>query len=208
MTNKDWRGVPPFEPRPGDGYAYMQLFAYIRDRIHDGTYKPGYRFRAERDLAFDYRVSVGTVRKAFDVLRRDGLAKTIPSSGSFVPSEEEQARFTSVDKPPAAAAHVPAPPTFAPVPAPAPVRRGKSRNFEDIALDIIDRITEGDLQVGQPLPTPDEICRTYGVKAGMAARAIAYLKFRGFAAAGGFDGEPVVRDPQPAQYPIDLDDNI
>ncbi len=46
----------------------------------------GSRLPGERDLAAEYRVAVGTARRAVEELRRRGLAVTLPAKGTFVKS--------------------------------------------------------------------------------------------------------------------------
>ena len=46
--------------------------------------RPGGRLPAERDLAADYQVAVGTARRAVEELRQRGLVVTLPAKGTFV----------------------------------------------------------------------------------------------------------------------------
>jgi GntR family transcriptional regulator len=44
----------------------------------------GARLPAERDLAADYQVAVGTARRAVEELRQRGLVITLPAKGTYV----------------------------------------------------------------------------------------------------------------------------
>ncbi|WP_207781977.1 GntR family transcriptional regulator [Phytoactinopolyspora limicola] len=50
----------------------------------DDDRRPASRLPGERDLATDYGVSIGTVRRATDVLREQGLLVTLPAKGTYV----------------------------------------------------------------------------------------------------------------------------
>ena len=72
---------------PGGGQdelIYVRVANDIADRIASGELSAGTRLRAERDLATHYGVSYGTVRRAMQVLREQGLIVTIHGRGTFV----------------------------------------------------------------------------------------------------------------------------
>ena len=56
----------------------------------DSAGHPGYggcpaaRLPGERDLAAEYQVALGTVRRAIEELRSRGLVVTLPAKGTFV----------------------------------------------------------------------------------------------------------------------------
>ena len=64
---------------------YRQLAAILRALIADGTYTS--RLPGERDLATEYGLALGTVRKAIALLRDEGLVETTPGWGSSVKRE-------------------------------------------------------------------------------------------------------------------------
>jgi GntR family transcriptional regulator len=77
--------VPEFDPEAqGPGYLYLQMADHIAARIDAGELQPGARLPAERDLAAEYRVSLGTARRATAELRERGLVLTLPVKGTFV----------------------------------------------------------------------------------------------------------------------------
>jgi GntR family transcriptional regulator len=45
---------------------------------------PGARLPGERDLAAEYQVALGTMRRAIEELRSRGLVVTLPAKGTFV----------------------------------------------------------------------------------------------------------------------------
>ncbi|MEO5797524.1 MAG: FCD domain-containing protein [Rhodoferax sp.] len=65
-----------------------QLYELVADRlkksIQDGTYQPGSRLPAERDLATTLGVGRATVREAMGELVNQGVVQTKPNAGSFV----------------------------------------------------------------------------------------------------------------------------
>lgn len=75
--------------------AYRQLAAILKRRIGAGEFdpEPNRRLPAEVDLAAEYDVAHGTVRKALEVLRDEaGLVRTAPGLGTFVLPPGERGR--------------------------------------------------------------------------------------------------------------------
>lgn len=84
--------VPRFDPAAGGpGYMYAKVADHVAARIAAGELRPGAMLRAERDMAEEYGVAVGTVRRAVEELRQRGLVITLPAKGTFVAGGEEQA---------------------------------------------------------------------------------------------------------------------
>ena len=75
----------PTEPAP---LRVPQLYELVADRlkksIQDGTYPPGARLPAERDLATTLGVGRAAVREAMGALVNQGVVRTRPNAGSFV----------------------------------------------------------------------------------------------------------------------------
>jgi hypothetical protein len=67
-----------------DDLVYVRVANDISARISSGELSAGTRLRAERDLATHYGVSYGTVRRAMQQLREEGLIVTIHGRGTFV----------------------------------------------------------------------------------------------------------------------------
>jgi len=76
-------GEPPFQPEP-TGYVYEQLADHLAQLIESGRLRPGMPLPAERRLAQQYDVSLGTARHATQLLRARGLVVTVPAKGTFV----------------------------------------------------------------------------------------------------------------------------
>lgn len=77
-------GVPPFQMRGGALYAWTQVADHLEARIRAGELAPEARLSGERELAAEYGVAIGTVRRALVELRNRGLVATLPSKGTFV----------------------------------------------------------------------------------------------------------------------------
>jgi GntR family transcriptional regulator len=80
-------GLDRFEPsidRDAEVPIGVQLAWALRARIHDGTFKPGQRLPALRDLADATGVNVNTVRAVYQRLDQEGLIDSQHGSGTFV----------------------------------------------------------------------------------------------------------------------------
>ncbi len=62
--------------------AYLQVADDLADRIGRGELSG--RLPAERDLASEYGVAYGTIRRAMEVLRQRGLVESVHGRGTFV----------------------------------------------------------------------------------------------------------------------------
>ena len=61
---------------------YRQLAGILRDRIASGEIAG--RMPSEKTLTQEYGVAQGTVRRALDLLREEGVIVTLQGVGSFV----------------------------------------------------------------------------------------------------------------------------
>ena len=61
--------------------AYVQVADDLADRISQGELSG--RLPAERDLASEYGVAYGTIRRAMEVLRKRGLVESVHGRGTF-----------------------------------------------------------------------------------------------------------------------------
>lgn len=74
-----------FDPDADPGhYRYARVADHIEARIRAGELKPGQRLPAEKDLAGEYGVSLGTARRATEELRKREVVFTTASLGTFV----------------------------------------------------------------------------------------------------------------------------
>jgi GntR family transcriptional regulator len=64
--------------------VYYKLQTEIQKKIENGRWAPGQRILAERTLAENYKVSIGTVKKALLNLVHEGYLYRIQGKGTFV----------------------------------------------------------------------------------------------------------------------------
>jgi GntR family transcriptional regulator len=77
--------VPEFDPEAGPpAYTYVRVADHVSARIGAGELTEGARLPGERDLADEYGVAIGTVRRAIEELRERGLVVTLPAKGTYV----------------------------------------------------------------------------------------------------------------------------
>jgi len=74
---------------PPGVYSYKAVAAEIKRRIAAGQYKTHMPIPAERRLAEELGVAVGTIRRAVELLREEGVVYTLPQKGTFVGQEPE-----------------------------------------------------------------------------------------------------------------------
>jgi GntR family transcriptional regulator len=68
----------------GDEYVYDQLATILREGIASGRYPSGRMLPSARSLSQEHGVSVGSVKKAIEVLKSEGLVRTVIGRGIFV----------------------------------------------------------------------------------------------------------------------------
>lgn len=68
----------------GDRWEYLQLADILRERIADGTYRPGEKIPPLLDLQAEFGLSSMTVRRGVRVLVGEGLLNRVPGRGTFV----------------------------------------------------------------------------------------------------------------------------
>ena len=77
--------IPQWDPDAGGpAYVYMRVADHIAARIAAGDLPAEARLPAERDLAAEYAVAIGTARRAVLELRDRGLVVTLPGKGTYV----------------------------------------------------------------------------------------------------------------------------
>jgi GntR family transcriptional regulator len=76
--------ISEFEPGETPGYIYERMAAHLAARIEEGDLPANRPLPAERRLADEYGVSLGTARRATELLRERGLVVTLRSKGTFV----------------------------------------------------------------------------------------------------------------------------
>lgn len=79
------RKVAPFDPGAvPTRYRYELLADHLAQLIDVGELRPNLPLPAERRLAEQFGVSLGTARRATEVLRARGLVITLRSKGTYV----------------------------------------------------------------------------------------------------------------------------
>ena len=71
-----------------DRPIYMQLMEQLELRVVSGSYKPGERLPAVRDMAAQAGVNPNTMQKALTELERKGLVFTQRTSGRYITEDE------------------------------------------------------------------------------------------------------------------------
>ena len=78
------------QPATGQGPLYRQTRDLMIRRIADGDWEPGQRLPSEWDLADEFGVSQGTVRKALNDLADENMVLRHQGRGTFVASHTSQ----------------------------------------------------------------------------------------------------------------------
>ncbi len=73
----------------GEGPLYLRLADRIESDIGEGVLPPGAKLPPQRNLAFDIGVTVGTVGRAYAILRQRGLVTGEVGRGTYVIDREE-----------------------------------------------------------------------------------------------------------------------
>ena len=63
---------------------YQRIAADLREQIESGALRPGDMVPSITRLSQEYGVSKGTAVKALDMLRREGLTRSVVGWGTFV----------------------------------------------------------------------------------------------------------------------------
>ncbi|MGW5689230.1 GntR family transcriptional regulator [Nonomuraea sp. NPDC003754] len=72
-----------------DQPRWQQVAEVIRQRIADGTYRPGSRVPSENDLMQEFGIARMTAHKVMRALREDGSIYTVRGMGSFVSQPDD-----------------------------------------------------------------------------------------------------------------------
>lgn len=68
---------------------YRQIMGHIQQKVAVGDWGPGHALPSIRELAVATRVSVITVKRAYQELERDGVIVTQHGKGSFVAADAD-----------------------------------------------------------------------------------------------------------------------
>jgi DNA-binding transcriptional regulator YhcF (GntR family) len=64
--------------------VYLQIAAELRERIRNGSLKPGQRIPSTRRLAKTWKVALATASKALSLLAQEGTLRAVPRVGNVV----------------------------------------------------------------------------------------------------------------------------
>ncbi|GII33275.1 hypothetical protein Pmi06nite_67170 [Planotetraspora mira] len=135
----------------GDTHLYVQIAEIIRQQILRGDLAPGHAVPSEATIQSEFGVARTTARRAFHLLREEGLIYTVQGEGTFVGPPSEAARE----------------PRRTPL-------------YRQIANDLIDRIRGGDLRPRRPVPSETTLVQQYDVARETVRKAIAVLREEGW----------------------------
>jgi DNA-binding GntR family transcriptional regulator len=76
--------LPAHSPSTSRCPMYLQVAALLRDRIETREWPEHHRLRSEPDLARELGVSRGTLRKALDLLMKEGRLRRVQGRGTYV----------------------------------------------------------------------------------------------------------------------------
>lgn len=80
---------------------YLQIIEQIKLRVAVGDWPPGHKIPSIRELAVSLRVSVITVKRAYQELERENVIITRQGRGSFIAEQSnlgEQLQYQSLDE--------------------------------------------------------------------------------------------------------------
>jgi DNA-binding GntR family transcriptional regulator len=80
----------PLIDHDSDVPVYIQLAGILRGQIERGELAPRRPVPSKRTLKEQYGIAGGTVDKAMDLLRAEGLVKTVQGRGIYVTAPEER----------------------------------------------------------------------------------------------------------------------
>ena len=79
----------------GSGPLYVRLADSIERSIGDGVLAPGAKLPPQRDLAYDMGVTIGTVGRAYALVRERGLVSGEVGRGTYVRGSASAAKAVS-----------------------------------------------------------------------------------------------------------------
>jgi DNA-binding GntR family transcriptional regulator len=134
----------------GDTHLYVQIADIIRAKITNGELSPGDPVPSEAAIQSEFGVARTTARRAFHLLREEGLIYTIQGEGTFVGSPGDARRDRRDRRTP-------------------PM-------YRQIANDVIDRIKAGDYRPRRAIPSETTFVQEYEVARETVRRAMNVLR--------------------------------
>ena len=65
------------------GFRYRAVAEKLNSQVIRGEYKPGQRFPRQHDLAAEHNVAFATLKKALDILEKDGFVVRRIGRGTY-----------------------------------------------------------------------------------------------------------------------------
>lgn len=78
------------------GFRYRAVAKELKAKVMRGEYKPGERFPRQHDLAAEYNVAFATLKKALDILEKDGFVVRRIGRGTYAALPESSKRTALV----------------------------------------------------------------------------------------------------------------
>ncbi|MFQ5890561.1 MAG: GntR family transcriptional regulator [Gemmatimonadota bacterium] len=78
--------------------VYIQIMDQLRARVGDATLPPGSPLPSVRQLASELEVNPNTVAKAYMLLEREGILRTLSRRGTFVAESADASAARGVDR--------------------------------------------------------------------------------------------------------------
>lgn len=138
---------------PSDVPLYVQIADMLREKIASGEIPPSRPLPSKRALREEYGVAANTVEHAYQVLKDEGLVRTVPGLGLF-PAHPQ-------DRPPRD-------------------RWSGVPYYAQLAARIAGQIRSGELQPGQAIPAEPALMRETGLARGTVRRALGLLREQGW----------------------------
>jgi DNA-binding GntR family transcriptional regulator len=135
----------------GDTHLYVQIAEILREQIRRGDLAPGHAIPSEAAIQSEFGVARTTARRAFHLLREEGLIYTVQGEGTFVGTPDAAPRE----------------PKTAPM-------------YRKIAGDLTDRIRRRELRPRRPIPSETTLVQQYDVARETVRRAVALLREEGW----------------------------
>ncbi|MEU4403927.1 GntR family transcriptional regulator [Streptosporangium sp. NPDC023963] len=136
--------------RDGPVPVYKQIADEIRGRISSGDIVPGEAMPSETELESEYGIARTTARRVARELREQGLVYTVQGEGTFVGEPD-----------------VPRAPRKTPL-------------YQEIALEIAERIRNGDFVPNRAIPSEKVLMEQYGVAKVTIRNSVAFLREQGW----------------------------
>jgi CheY-like chemotaxis protein len=74
------------------GFRYREVAEELKAQVISGEYKPGQRFPRQHDLAAEHNVAFATLKKALDILEKDGFVVRRIGRGTYAALPEPSKR--------------------------------------------------------------------------------------------------------------------